>query len=161
MLTIKSSRSRIVLPAPSGWNPLNRLNPNTHGSESRIITTRFTATALPLEHPVRSIANEMIFSNTAIIVDAAAKSIQRKKILPQILSSCHRIKYIRQCDKIKILTAVRVDSESKTCRENNKSREQRYTCIKNGYAYCFSCQTSGAVDVASENARSRRFQGSM
>ena len=27
----------------------------------------------------------MIFSNTAIIVDAAAKSIQRKKILPQIL----------------------------------------------------------------------------
>lgn len=85
MLTIKSSRSRIVLPAPSGWNPLSRLNPNTHGSESRIITTRFTATALPLEHPVRSIANEMIFSNTAIIVDAAAKSIQRKKILPQIL----------------------------------------------------------------------------
>ena len=37
------------------------------------------ATAFPLEHPVRSIAKAMMFSNTAMIVDADAKNIQRKK----------------------------------------------------------------------------------
>ena len=43
------------------------------------IAIRLMATAFFLEHPVRSMANAMMFSNTAMIVDAAAKNIQRKK----------------------------------------------------------------------------------
>ena len=90
--TIKSSRSSTLLPAPSGWNPLSTLKPRTHGSERITIAIRFTTTAFALEQLVRSIANAMIFSKTAMIVDAAAKSMHRKNKVPQILPPLMELK---------------------------------------------------------------------
>ena len=53
--------------------------------DSTITATRLHKTARARLHPVKSIAKEMIFSNTAMMVEIAAKDIHRKKMLPQTL----------------------------------------------------------------------------
>ena len=74
-LRIKSSKSCILDPAPNGWKLLQILNPNTHGNDKMITTATFHATAFFTEQPVRSVAKEIIFWNTAITVERAAKDI--------------------------------------------------------------------------------------
>ena len=48
-----------------------------------VITTRLTQTAFLIEQPVRSVAKDTIFWNTAVTVDAAAKVIKTKNSVPQ------------------------------------------------------------------------------
>ena len=76
--TMKSSRSMIFVPAPNGSNPANTLKPSTQGILNTTSITTFASTLLRLDHPSRSIANEIIFSNTATIVVNAAKVRNRK-----------------------------------------------------------------------------------
>lgn len=83
LLTIKSSKSRTFEPAPNGVKPLNTLKPRIHGSDKIIITNRLITTAFFRLQPVRSMANEIIFSKTAMIVEAAANSIKMKNSVPQ------------------------------------------------------------------------------
>ena len=52
--------------------------------DSSAIATILTDTAFFLLHPHRSTAKDRIFSNTAIIVDNAAKDINKKNRDPQI-----------------------------------------------------------------------------
>ena len=82
---MKSSKSWMVEPAPKGAIALQILNPNTQGRERTIISTRFTATAFPLFQLNKSMEKLMIFSNTAMIVDKAAKLINTKNRVPKIL----------------------------------------------------------------------------
>lgn len=81
MLTRKSSKSSTE--PPGSLRPLNTLKPSTQGMESTMMAMRFTTTAFVRLQPVRSMAKERIFSNTAMIVEKAAKDMKRKKRLPQ------------------------------------------------------------------------------
>lgn len=58
-----------------GEKPLQRLKPRAHGSERIMIRKALTSTAFFLEQPNRSMANEIIFSNTAMTVDNAANTM--------------------------------------------------------------------------------------
>ena len=53
--TMKSSRSMMFVPAPSGCIPDKMLKPNTAGRERRIIATMLTITAFPRLQPFLSI----------------------------------------------------------------------------------------------------------
>ena len=65
----------MTVPSPKGAKPLNTLNPSAHGIDKIIMAIRFISTDFFLDQPKRSIAKEIIFSNTAIIVDKAAKTM--------------------------------------------------------------------------------------
>ena len=79
---MKSSRSMIVDPSPSGVNPANTLNPITHGILKIMIRIRLTSVLFFLDHPNKSISKEIIFSNTATSVVNAAKLKNRKNNPP-------------------------------------------------------------------------------
>ena len=53
-------------------------------------------------HPVMSMAKDMIFSNTAITVDIAAKDINRKKKKPQIRPPAMALNTFGRVIKIKL-----------------------------------------------------------
>ena len=72
----------MVVPSPSGAKPLNRLKPSAHGSDSAMTNTMFTSTDFFLVQFQRSIPNDTIFSNTAIIVDKAANVMNMKNRIP-------------------------------------------------------------------------------
>ena len=80
---MKSSRSWMVLPAPRGAMPLHTLKPSTQGMERTRIRIRFTRTDFLRVQPQRSMPKLMIFSNTAMMVDRAAKLINTKNRVPQ------------------------------------------------------------------------------
>ena len=65
--------------------PIYKLYPSTHGIESKVIAMALTKLDFFLLHPVNSIPQEMIFSNTARIVENAAKDINTKNRLPHNL----------------------------------------------------------------------------
>ena len=81
--TMKSSKSIIVDPAPSGVIFDSTENPRGQGSDRTIIAIRFITTDFVLEIPRLSISIDTIFSNTAITVDIDAKHINTKKRVPQ------------------------------------------------------------------------------
>ena len=85
LLIMKSSKSRTLLPSPNGMKPLHRLNPSTHGRESKITAAALHSTAFLMVQPVKSVANDTIFWNTAITVDTAANDINRKNSDPTSL----------------------------------------------------------------------------
>lgn len=85
MLTRKSSRSWIFLPSFKGSNADQTLNPKIHGMDKTPTTTILTIAAFLLLHPHKSIPKDIIFSNTARIVENAAKDINAKNKLPQSL----------------------------------------------------------------------------
>ena len=72
----------MVLPVPRGAKLLKILNPNTHGRDRMIISTMLKRTARLRVQPQRSIPNETIFSNTAMIVDSAANDMNTKNNAP-------------------------------------------------------------------------------
>ena len=80
--TKKSSRSMIVEPAPIGWIFFSRLNPNTAGIVSTSIITRFTISDFFLLQSHSSTDIVIMFSNTAITVESAANTINRKNSAP-------------------------------------------------------------------------------
>ena len=82
--TMKSSKSCMVLPSPSGSIKERRLKPNAQGSDKSRIRIKFTRTAFFLDQPL-SIAKATIFSNTAIMVVTAAKDMNRKNRKPHNL----------------------------------------------------------------------------
>ena len=73
-----------MVPSPSGAKPLNTLNPKIQGRERIRIAARFTRVDFFLVQPNRSMPKQMIFSNTAMTVDRAAKLMNRKKSAPKI-----------------------------------------------------------------------------
>ena len=74
-----------MLFSPNGWNPDHRLYPKTQGRDSAVISTRFTKQDFFLLQWNRSMPQEIMFSNTAKIVENAAKDIKTKNSVPQIL----------------------------------------------------------------------------
>ena len=75
----------MVEPAPSGCIKLHILNPKAHGKDNIIIRRKLMITAFFLEHPLRSIVMDKMFSNTAMIVVSAAKDIKTKNKDPHNL----------------------------------------------------------------------------
>ena len=96
LLRIKSSRSRTVLPSPRGAKLLQRLKPSTQGRDKRMMAAMLQRTAFLRVQPVKSVAKEMMFWNTAIMVEKAAKDINRKKQCPPDSAACHMVKHIGQ-----------------------------------------------------------------
>ena len=84
LLTIKSSLSSTSLP-PIRLRSLHILYPNTHGRLAIRIITPFTNAALFLLHQNISIANDIIFSNTAITVEKLANVMNIKNRHPHTL----------------------------------------------------------------------------
>ena len=101
LLTMKSSRSRTVLPPPNGSNPDIRLKPSTQGSDRIIIIMPFISEAFFLLQPVRSIEQDIIFSKTAITVDIAANAMNMKNRLPHSLPPGILLKIFGRVTKIK------------------------------------------------------------
>ena len=66
-----------------------------------MIAIKLQITAFVRLHPVRSIANDMIFSKTAMIVDAAANNMQRKNKAPQIRPPLMELKIFGSVMKIR------------------------------------------------------------
>ena len=85
LLTRKSSKSRIVDSPPNGWSDDNILNPNTQGNDNTDIIIILISTAFFLVILNFSTQQVSIFSNNAITVENAAKVINRKNKLPQML----------------------------------------------------------------------------
>ena len=67
-------------------------------------------------------------------------------------SAAHGVKNIRQCDEDQVRTAVRVDAECEACRKDDQTGDQCDAGIQDRNADCLTGQTSGSVDVTSENA---------
>ena len=88
LLTRKSSTSRTAPPKISKPLQLQILYPSTQGSESAVMSTRFTSPVFFLLHPVSSILQHMMFSKTARTVESAANDINMKKRLPHNLPRC-------------------------------------------------------------------------
>ncbi len=72
------------VPGPKGCMPESTLKPRTAGMDKIMISTMFTATAFVLDTPNKSIAKEMMFSNTAMTVESAAKDKNKKNSIPQM-----------------------------------------------------------------------------
>ena len=87
LLTIKSSKSSIPEPAPSGCILLQILNPKTQGIDSSSISIQLITQALALLIWNKSLVQDIIFSNTASTVDIAANDINTKNKLPHNLPS--------------------------------------------------------------------------
>ena len=88
LLTRKSSTSRTAPPKISKPLQLQILYPSTQGSESAVMSTRFTSPVFFLLHPVSSIPQHMMFSKTARTVESAANDINMKKRFPHNLPRC-------------------------------------------------------------------------
>lgn len=85
LLTIKSSKSIMLLPIPIGCTDFHTLNPNTHGIEKQNRTIPLIRLAFLLPQPNNSTVQETRFSNTANTVDNAANDRNIKNKLPQTL----------------------------------------------------------------------------
>ena len=117
-----------------------------------MISTRLTAQDFWRLHPVSSIPQEMMFSNTARIVENAAKNINKKNRLPQSLPSGIWLKNIRQGDKNQAWSGSLVNMERKACRKNDKSGGDSNKCIQNGNIYRFTKQRAFLSDITSQIA---------
>ena len=82
--TKKSSRSITLEPSPKGWNPDSRLKPRIAGRDSTKINTRFTSRDFFRVQLPSSTVMVMMFSNTAMTVESAAKDMNTKKQQPQM-----------------------------------------------------------------------------
>ena len=82
LLTMKSSKSIIFVPAPNGVMFCNRLKPRIHGSDSTMITTALMSDDFFTDTFVRSELKPIIFWKTAMTVESAANAINRKNSDP-------------------------------------------------------------------------------
>lgn len=96
--TRKSSKSIMFVPEPSGVKPDKTLKPRIQGIERSITAIILISTAFFLEQPHKSIAKEIIFSNTAITVDNAAKDKRGRTVSP-ICGRRHLVEYVWQGNK--------------------------------------------------------------
>ena len=87
-------------PLPRGVKPDQRLKPKTHGIESKVTATMFIKTDFLRLSPKSSIPKATIFSKTATIVVRAAKLINIKKRVPQILPPAMELKIFGKVIKI-------------------------------------------------------------
>ena len=62
--------------------------------------------------PVKSQMQEVMFSNTAMTVDIAAKSMNRKKRVPQNTAAAHSVEHVGEGDEQQVRTAVGVNAEA-------------------------------------------------
>ena len=65
-------------------------------------------------------------------------------------SSCHVVKYVRQCDKQQGRTCIRLYTISKTCRNNNKSCHQCNKGIQHNDINRFTTDSSFLLHITSE-----------
>ena len=83
--TRKSKKSRIPVLEPIIWTSDKTLKPSIGSKLKAIITTKLITTALILLHLNSSIQPAIELSNTAIMVETAAISMNRKNRLPQMV----------------------------------------------------------------------------
>ena len=74
---MKSSRPWMS-PIPGIWKPAHTLKPSAHGSDSTMSRTPLMATDLVRDQPHWSMANAIMPSNTAMMVERAAKLMNTK-----------------------------------------------------------------------------------
>ena len=74
--------------------PESTLKPRIAGKESTVISTKFTPTAFLRLQPPISMKNARISSNTAMMVESAAKDMKMKNSVPQILPPAMLLKSV-------------------------------------------------------------------
>ena len=79
---MKSSKSIIFVPTPSGVISCNTLNPRIHGIDSTIMIIALIIDDFLTEIVDKSELNPIIFWKIAITVESAAKDINRKNKAP-------------------------------------------------------------------------------
>ena len=104
-------------------------------------------------HPVMSMAKDMIFSNTAITVDIAAKDIKQEEEETPDPSTCHGIEYIRQSDKDQTRSTVGFYAIGKAGRENDQTCHQRHKGIQYSHTDCLARQGSFLVNIAAKDCQ--------
>ena len=102
LLTRKSSRSRIAPPNTLSQSQDHTLYPSTHGRDRRMMAMAFTRLDFFRLQPVSSIPQEIIFSNTARMVEKAANDIKMKNRLPHSLPSGMWLKIFGSVMKIRL-----------------------------------------------------------
>ena len=78
LLTMKSSRSRMIVPFPRGATCDQTLKPRTQGRDRMKMAKKLNVLAFFRLQPSRSMELAMRCSNTATTVDMAAKLMNRK-----------------------------------------------------------------------------------
>ena len=115
-----------------------------------MISTRLTAQDFWRLHPVSSIPQEMMFSNTARIVENAAKNINKKNRLPQSLPSGIWLKIFGRVIKIRLGPEVwstwNVKHAGKMISPGDSNKR-----IQNGNIYRFTKQRAFLSDITSPN----------
>ena len=99
---MKSSRSMITFPALSGSKALQTLNPSAHGIDPRVMIIPAKRAAFFLSWPKRSMEKLTSFSNTPIMVERAAKYMNRKKRLPSTLPPFMEVNTLGRVRKIRL-----------------------------------------------------------
>ena len=80
LLTKKSSIS--IIPLPAIWNPDQYVKPSTQGTDNTNTRIILISATFLLESFVSSSQKDIMFSNTAITVESAAKIINTKNKVP-------------------------------------------------------------------------------
>ena len=107
------------------------MKPSTHGSDSRIISTMLMAAVFLRLQPVRSMQQDMMFSNTARTVETGRKRHEYEEQAAPQTAERHVVKDIRQRDEDQVRTAVRCHAEGKARREDNQTGSKCYERIQN------------------------------
>ena len=89
-----------MLPTPANCTPLQILKPSAHGRLNTNTSAMLISTAFLRDQPCISIANAMMFSNTAMTVEIAAKLINTKNSVPQMRPKCIALKILGSVMKI-------------------------------------------------------------
>ena len=126
--TIKSSRSIMFVPAPSGWKPDHTLNPRIHGILKTVIRRILIPTALVLFHPNRSIQKETMFSKTPTMVDSAAQNKNRKNKEPQIRPPAICVKMFGSVINTSPGTCIRFHPKCEAGRDHDQSAISAHRC---------------------------------
>ena len=80
--------------------------------------------------PVKSQMQEVMFSNTAITVDMAAKSMNRKNRVPQIRPPLIALNTLGRVMNSRFGPAVGIDAEAEAGREDNQAGNDCYKGIE-------------------------------
>ena len=149
----------MLLPGPSGCTLLHRLKPRMQGILSSRMPIRLTATAFLRLQPQRSMPKVMIFSNTAMTVDRAAKVRNTKNRVPHRRPSAISLKMLGRVTKIRLGPESGRTPKEKQAGEDDKAAHQCHEGVQHADAYRLTGQPVLFADVATENGQRTDAEG--
>ena len=92
-----------------------------------------------------------MFSNTAMIVDRAAKAHEQEEQRAPQLAERHLVEHARKRDEHEAGTRPRLDAEREACRKDDQARHERHEGVEPRNAHGLARQPPVLVDVAAED----------